>query len=631
MTPQHTRSKHITFTCRLIVATATALFFVWCVLPSRAESITFGTTARIVTAPNPSPADAFAASELASYLEQISGTSYAITSSPSTHHPDLLIGARMAGTTLPADLGEDGFVLKTNGQHIIIAGKSDRGTLYGVYAFLERLGCRWFAPNFNFYGSAKGEFVPHRSSIAVDTLNIIERPAFQWRKLYIEEGQSHAAENLLKLVDWMAKARMNVLDCPNNYQGAGRTKWDNWRDTLIPELRKRGLLIEVGGHGYQNYLPQEQYFSQHPEWFGLRNGVRSNATQDVFATSNPDAVRTFIANIASYLHAHPEIDIFDLWPPDGAQWSEAKDDVALGTPTERQMLLLSHVAAELQHDFPHVRLQFIAYQNYIAPPSEHKPDKSILMEFCPIDRSFESALYEGASSQNEEYFHDLQGWSENVMAPASITVYSYITKYAWRSLPITIPHLIVDELRRFHEMGIGGLATYSEPGSWATFELEHYITAHALWNPYLDVTQGLSDYIDHRYGAAALYVAKYLRLVEEVVPHAVNIPGTTIDPIKQQAMLDRFQPAEQLIKKAHEAAENDASTSTLIDKLDHQYRYVSNEMKIQYALSNAQNKRPTKQYSSLTDLLQERDNIYKQDLEDGVILHDLRSSATSHK
>ena len=74
-------------------------------------------------------------------------------------------------------------------------------------------------------------------------------------------------EALKQMVNWMAKVRMNVLDCPIDYQHLHRTEWDNFREALIPELRKRGILIEVGGHGYPNFLPQEKYFAEHPEWF----------------------------------------------------------------------------------------------------------------------------------------------------------------------------------------------------------------------------------------------------------------------------------------------------------------------------------------------------------------------------
>jgi hypothetical protein len=582
----------------------------------------------IITGASPSATEEFAASELARYLGKMTGASFTVEAAARLPQNALVVGRAEAEAVDPEvarqPLDEDVFVIRREGGRVLIAGGGDRGTLYGVYAFLEKLGCRWFAPQFDFYGAAGGELVPHVDAPTVGDWQIVERPAFKWRKLYIEEGQSHNTGNLLQMIDWMAKARMNVLDCPIDYQHQHRTEWDGWREALIPELRKRGILIEVGGHGYPNFLPQEKYFAQHPEWFGMRDGKRTSDPRMVFSTANPDAVRTFVANLKAYLAAHPEIDILDVWPPDGVEWSAAPEDLALGSPSERQMLLLNHLARELKPDFPRLRIQFIAYESYTAPPAQIKPDPGILMDFCPIDRSFESPLYASAYPKNEEYFHHLQSWIGGVMDPSNITVYSYITKYAWRSLPMVIPHLIVDDVRRFQSMGIGGLATYSEPGSWATFELDHYITARALWNPQLDLKQELADYASERYGAAGPAVLAYLNLVEEVVPHAVGIPGTELTLEKQRMMIADFGPAAGLLQQAHAAAAGDAAVQALLAKLDRSHTYVQNEMELRLSLLLNARGWSNRELSKLSQLLEERTSIIQASSNDGVILHDGR-------
>jgi len=570
----------------------------------------------------------FAASELARYLEQISGVKFAITTDLRGSTDALLVGREVVERVDPSfsrlQLGDEGFVIRRRHGHVLIAGGSDKGTLYAVYAFLEKLGCRWFAPNFLDYGAATGELVPHISEPAVGSLNVIERPAFRWRKLYIEEGRSHTTENLKQIIDWMAKARMNVLDCPIDYQHLHHTEWDRWRLALIPELRKRGISIEVGGHGYPNFLPQEEYFADHPNWFGVHDGKRSSDPRVVFSTANHDAVGTLVANIETYLRAHPEIDILDIWPPDGAEWSNAPDDAALGTASERQILLLNQVASALRADFPKLRLQFIAYETYTSPPAKFKPNSGILMDFCPISRSFENPLYAHGFPKNKEYFADLQGWIHGVMDPSDITIYSYIAKYGWRSLPILIPSLIDDEARRFHRMGIGGFATYSEPGNWATYELDHYITALVLWNPDLNVNQTLADYALMRYGAAGPSVLAYLKLVENVVPHAVGIPGTRLTPERQRLMIDRFAPAADLLQRAHKAAAGDPAVEMLLAKLDHSYQYVENEMHLELVdLLNAQDLGHENSESPKA-LLENRLRIINADPDDGVILRGAR-------
>jgi hypothetical protein len=582
----------------------------------------------ITTQASPSDVDQFAASELARYLKQMTGVDFPVKKTATIPESALVVGQKAVAAVDPEflrlKLGDDGFLIRRQHDRVLIAGASDRGTLYGVYAFMERLGCRWFAPNFVYYGAAHGELVPHIQKPSVGDWNIVERPAFQWRKLYIEEGRSHTEENLKQTIDWMAKARMNVLDCPIDYQHLHHTEWDHWRLALIPELRKRGILIEVGGHGYPNFLPVEKYFDQHPDWFGMKDGKRTADPRFVFSTANKDAVQTFVSNVKSYLSEHPEIDILDVWPPDGAEWSEAPEDLALGSPTERQMLLLNTLANDLKPDFPKLRLQFIAYETYTAPPSVHKPAAGIFMDFCPINRSFESPLYASGDVTNEEYFHDLQGWLQNVMDPSDITIYSYITKYAWRSLPVLIPHLIVDEARRFHSLGIGGLATYSEPGSWATYELDHYITARALWNPQIDAEQELVDYTKARYGAAWKPVLAYLNLVEELVPHAIGIPGTELTVDKQRMMMHDFEPAAGLLKQAQASAAQDPPVQILLAKLEHEHEYVQNEMDLRLALLVAVKGRGNGRLPSLANLLAEREEIVHANPTDGVILPDGR-------
>jgi Domain of unknown function (DUF4838)/Glycosyl hydrolase family 67 N-terminus len=582
----------------------------------------------IVTAPSASPVDRFAASELARYLKQMTGADFAVQSGVPIRSSALVVGRGAVATLDPRlsqqQLGEDGFIIRRLGARVLIAGSSDRGTLYGVYAFLEKLGCRWFAPNFAFYGAAGGELVPHVSAPEIGDWNLVERPAFRWRKLYIEEGWSHTQENLKEMIDWMAKMRMNVLDCPIDYQHLHRTEWDRWREALIPELRKRGILVEVGGHGYPNFLPPEKYFAQHPEWFGVWHGKRSSDPRVVFSTANKDAVRTFIANVKSYLSAHPEIDILDVWPPDGAQWSEAPEDVALGNPSERQMLLLNQLADSLKPDFPRVKFQFIAYATYIAPPSLYKPAPGVVMDFCPIDRSFESPLYESGYARNEQYFHELEDWMRDGMDASDITIYSYIAKYAWRSLPVLIPHLIVDEARRFQSMGVGGFATYSEPGNWATYELDHYITARALWNPDIETSKALDEYAAKRYGAAGRFVLAYLQLTEDTVVHAIDIPGTQLSVAKQRMLVEQFKPAAALLAQARAAGGQSPAAQVLLAQLEHQYRYVENEMNLRLALLVASQGSARGQLPSLANLLADRSRIIDSDQGDGVILHDSR-------
>lgn len=69
----------------------------------------------------------------------------------------------------------------------------------------------------------------------------------------MEEGWSHTVDNLPQLIDWMAKQRLNILVYPYDYVALGLVEWDTWREQLIPELERRDMILEVGGHGYDSF------------------------------------------------------------------------------------------------------------------------------------------------------------------------------------------------------------------------------------------------------------------------------------------------------------------------------------------------------------------------------------------
>ena len=87
-------------------------------------------------------------------------------------------------------LGPESFVIQTAGRYLVIAGGRERGTMYGVYTFLEQLGCRWFTRDVS--------RIPRRSSIEIAQLSETHRPAFEYREPFFTEAWDK---------DWAARNR----------------------------------------------------------------------------------------------------------------------------------------------------------------------------------------------------------------------------------------------------------------------------------------------------------------------------------------------------------------------------------------------------------------------------------------
>lgn len=334
---------------------------------------------------------------------------------------------------------------------------------------------------------------------------------------------------LKKLVDWMPRARFNILVAPLNYEGKGRVQWDHWREQLIPELEKRGITIEVGGHGYQNFLNAQmengQVYKDHPQWFGVdKNGVRSVDPHIVFCTSNPQAVEYLHGNLSTYLKVHPEIDIFDFWPPDSEKWCECPNCLAMGQANDRHALLVSQTARFLNDEYPKVKLECLAYSRYIEPPENEILDRNVLLDFCPINQSFEHHIYEESFENNKAYKENLVCWLK--LFEGDISIYSYYRKYAWRSLPVIIPHYMQNDLRFYRDCGVRGISVYAEPGDWFTYGLNHYVLGNLAWNPDVDVDSLIIDYCAQLYGPDAEVAISVYGELEDIVRYGCKIPHT---------------------------------------------------------------------------------------------------------
>ena len=135
------------------------------------------TAVPIVTTVNAAEAERFAAEELRSYLSRISGRTFKIRTAPGPDIPAILVGRDAcisAGLVPDPDLTDDGFVIDCDDRRLCITGIHPRGTLYGVYAFLEDcLGCRFFSPEV--------ETIPCLEAFALSPVHIRKVPVLEYR------------------------------------------------------------------------------------------------------------------------------------------------------------------------------------------------------------------------------------------------------------------------------------------------------------------------------------------------------------------------------------------------------------------------------------------------------------------
>ena len=113
-------------------------------------------------------------------------------------------------------------------------------------------------------------------------------------------------------IDWAAKNRLNyVHPCVNE---AGSRLWDKVksRQEIVPEIVKRGLGLHFGGHSYFAWLPPDQYFASHPDYYAaIQNGKPQSLN-----LANPEVAQVMARNMGEFLDRNPEISIVTVWMND---------------------------------------------------------------------------------------------------------------------------------------------------------------------------------------------------------------------------------------------------------------------------------------------------------------------------
>ena len=161
-------------------------------------------------------AERHAAEEFRDLVAQATGTRMDIITMSQARTSGIFLGK---ATGLKADdLDEEGFRIRIADQRIEISGSSPRGTLYGVYTFLEdELGVRFL--------TADHTHVPNASpSQVLKTGERVFRPRFAWRNSYYGANMAHP--------ELAARLRNNAVT--ERSELGGRSSW-----SLISPQRQR--------------------------------------------------------------------------------------------------------------------------------------------------------------------------------------------------------------------------------------------------------------------------------------------------------------------------------------------------------------------------------------------------------
>ena len=448
---------------------------------------------QIVLADDASPSTRHGAEELQMFLEQISGAKLPIVSDRRPQGPkEIILGdnahLRTLGLSLDLpSLGPEGYVIRTAGDRLVIAGGQLRGNMYGVYGFLEdHLGCRWFAP-----GVSR---IPQRPRLAVGAIDDRQKPALEYREPFINECFDG---------DWCARNRMN--------SSAGRL--DERRGGKVTFADKFFC------HTFKRIVPLEKYFSPHPEYFAMVRGWRRRDYPQLCCT-NPDVIRICTETIRAAMRAQPQATVFSISQNDWANYCECPRCRALAKEEDSQIApalqMVNRVAEAVEKEFPDKLVETLAYQWSRRPPKHLRPRANVVIRLCTIECCFAHPMATCQSPANQAFRADLEGWAK--IAPR-LWVWDYTTDFAHYLLPFPNHRVLGPNIRFYAAHNVKGIfeEDANDTSNSELASLDGYIMAKCLWNPNYDAELAINEFLDGYYGKAAGPIRAYIDLLHDRV------------------------------------------------------------------------------------------------------------------
>lgn len=505
----------------------------------------------IVIPANPSAAEKFAAEELQTYLEKITGSKAKIVSGAVTGKA-IVLGAHPANDALDwKSLSPDEFVIDSTPDALRIAGGreaaimnnkdgklyvQERGTLYGVYELLESLGVRWYRPE------AWGENVPLSKTLDIPDGRKKYQPGYKYRvgmASYCHWTDETPAERAMAQ-RWAIRNRINVIESFPQYGGS----------------------INMGrGHAYKYLVPPEKYFDKHPEYFALIDGKRDKSLNVQLCLSNPDVQNLVASRIIEDKDNNPQKTGISIEPNDYSKWCECGECRKMDEPKlqgtrdlkgvlgktsmSNRVCRFNNIVAEKVHaKYPDLKLSWYAYNAHTQVPTSIKsfaqPAPVVwIAAYAGAYSDWNRKLEDPASPQNSRLLESLKGYPK---LGAEIMIYEYLTGYAWLG-PMPALGVIADRLKNYRKYNVKGI--YSMPvGNWGGQGITSYLTVKMMWNPDLDVDKEISLYCKNCFGPAAEPMKRYFEIMTAALPSSAQVfsGGSNLRAFFTPALLAKLNP-----------------------------------------------------------------------------------------
>jgi hypothetical protein len=411
---------------------------------------------------------------LQDYLLQVSGVALPVVAADKHRSSyEIILGQNERLDELSSridykNLKEDGFVILTDSLRLIITGGNEKGTLYGVYSFLEKyLGCRMYSP--------KVKVVPKQKQIILDKINEQQIPVIGFRDTHYRTTWD------AEFTDW------HKLD--HDPKGA-RTDWGMWV------------------HTFNELVPPKIYYQSHPEYYSMVKGKRI-PTQ--LCLSNPAVLEITVQNLRKEIAQKPTAKYWSVSQNDNKDYCTCDKCKAIdereGSPSGSIINFTNQVADQ----FPDKMISTLAYEYGRHAPKTLKPRDNVNIMLCSIEAYRHKPITEDTASA--DFVKDVQDWGK---IAKDIIVWDYVIQFNHLVSPFPNLHVLQPNIQFFAENKVNAMFEQGNREVGGEFAaLRSYLISKLLWDPYLNIDSVMNDFLLGYYGTAGKPIRQYIDLMRE--------------------------------------------------------------------------------------------------------------------
>ncbi len=371
----------------------------------------------------------------------------------------------VSGTELDA-LGRDGYVLRTDKQRIVVAGREPQGTVYATFALLRRLGLRLYP----WHGHGGLETFAQLSQRTLPPLDLQDQPYFEYRSVMAHEDRGRYGGTLPELV----LGDLQFAHAHPYFKDRGWLGWDHTAAWLVPPAR---------------------YQAEHPEYFAERPAGEMlkpvSNIQTALCTCAAGIDRIAARRALDWIATQPDRRYFAITdgdvPRSRCRHCAATDPIP-DHYTDRLLKWVNSVARTVHERHPDKTLLTLAYMGTVKPPRATELEPNVLVMYSPwywTSRATSATALQAPLNLTAR--EELTAWVARF--PGQIGVYDYPDDWAWGAAA---------RIQDYAALDIRWLYMNAPRGN-----LLHWLSSQLLWDPHRDPEALAREFIEASYGPAA--------------------------------------------------------------------------------------------------------------------------------